>query len=185
MSWITTANNHKLDYLNPDPSQISILDIATGLSNIPRWSGQINRFYSVAEHSILVTQIYEGMDEDFNPDIMMALLMHDATEAYMCDIPRPLKQLIPEYKSIEKRLDIIIKLKFGIADDPEIHNIVRKYDNICLKSEAIIRGGDINWISEDQYASVPVAEFFMLRHMYPKWAAIEFIKKFTEFGGHL
>jgi len=179
MSWITTAGNNKLDYLNPDPRQITIEDIATGISNTPRWAGQIERFYSVAEHSLLTEFLYSVTTENFDVNVAKSLLLHDATEAYMCDIPRPLKQLIPSYISIEKRLSLIISLKFFLPTDEETKRIIRKFDDISLKSEAIVRGGDLNWIGE-KYSDVEIPEAFVMHYYTPSEAKEKFLKRWEE-----
>lgn len=81
---------------NPEPSQIHIVDIAAGLAKICRFNGQINTFYSVAEHSVRVSQ-------DVPDDWKLEALMHDATEAYIQDIIRPIKYLpiMVEYRKLE------------------------------------------------------------------------------------
>ncbi len=176
MSWITTSTNKHLDYLHPDPKDICIEDIATGLSNIPRWGGQINRFYSVAEHCLIMYWAYCGTVDTPDIETCRAILLHDATEAYMGDIPRPLKAQLPEYKRIEKRLDIMIKLTFGLADDLEVKEIVHTFDERALKSEAIARGGDINWLSDDKYANVEVIPFLTMHYYSPEEAKQMFLK---------
>src|ERR1700734_2059257 len=72
------------DFAAPHSSRFTIEDIAHGLANICRYSGQCNRFYSVAEHSVLVSEIAVGFE--------LEALMHDAAEAFLGDITRPLKQ---------------------------------------------------------------------------------------------
>lgn len=89
----------------------------------------------------------------------------------MGDIPRPLKTYLPEYMRIEKRLDIMIKLAFGISTDLEIQEIVHTFDDMSLKSEAIVRGGDINWVNV-KYADVELIPFFTMHH-YSPWVAKE------------
>lgn len=177
MSWITTVSSKHLDFVNPHPDQITIEDIATGLSNVPRWGGQISKFYSVAEHSILMLEAYCAMtpEEEMNEDVYKAILLHDATEAFMGDMPRPLKELLPDYQSIEKKLDIIIKLKFGISTNLEIQEIVHTFDEIALKNEAIARGGDINWLSDQKYKDVEILPFFLIRYFPPKAAKDKFL----------
>jgi len=170
MSWIQTANNYKLDFLNPDPSQICIDDIAAGLSNVPRWAGQLKQFYSVAEHSCLMETLYSGMTENPDPEVSMALLLHDATEAYMCDIPRPLKELLPDYRIIESRLNIMIHLRFGIPMTPGIIETVKELDNRSLVTEAKIRGLELNGLS-----NIPMFDIFPLRYLSPEQAKKQFM----------
>jgi uncharacterized protein len=180
MSWITTASNKHLDYLYPHPNDITIEDIASGLSNIPRWAGQIKRFYSVAEHCIIMDNAYCGSVENPDPEVRRAILLHDATEAYMGDIARPLKAQLPEYRRIEKRLDIIIKLKFGISTNLEIQEIVYTFDERALKSEALARGGDINWLSDEKYKDVEVIPFFVIHYYHPEDIKTVFLERWKK-----
>jgi 5'-deoxynucleotidase YfbR-like HD superfamily hydrolase len=76
------------DFCAPASSDFTIDDIAHGLANICRYSGQCSSFYSVAEHSILVSETAKGFEFE--------ALLHDAAEAFLGDITRPLKQMLPE-----------------------------------------------------------------------------------------
>src|SRR5689334_25068051 len=76
------------DFAAPHDSPFTIEDIAHGLANICRYSGQCRRFYSVAEHALLVAETAAGFE--------LEALMHDAAEAFLGDITRPLKQMLPE-----------------------------------------------------------------------------------------
>lgn len=103
-STITTANGYELDFDNINEFSPSVKDIALGLSKICRCTGQIRKelYFSVAEHSILVTDlvaIHGGSLKD-----QKIALFHDATEAFMQDIPSPLKKKLPDYKEIETKL---------------------------------------------------------------------------------
>lgn len=98
-TWIQSASNTKIDFANPDPDSFKIEDIALGLARQPRYAGQGKFFYSVAQHSIYVaTQV--------SPDARIHGLLHDAPEAYMGDVPGPLKKLIGwQFEDIERELN--------------------------------------------------------------------------------
>jgi hypothetical protein len=105
---ITTYTGKHLNILEPTPDMICIEDIAHGLSNQPRWAGHTTNFYSVAQHSLHCC--------DLAPDNKkLTALMHDASEAYLSDIPTPIKNMLPEYKVIEARLMDCIAKKFGFS----------------------------------------------------------------------
>jgi uncharacterized protein len=176
MSWITTNSGKQLDFLQPDPDTILIQDIATGLSNMPRWAGQITTFYSVAEHSLLMESLARVRFGNLDKELSKAILLHDATEAYMCDIPTPLKQLIPDYQEIETRLAVTIMAKFNISEDPEIWDKVTKMDAFMLKNEAIQRGGNLNWLSAEKYKDVEIMDGFRLFHFKPEQVRDLFLK---------
>lgn len=102
---IQTFSGMTIDYNNPDPKQIVIEDIANALSKICRFSGQTNMFYSVAEHSVLVSR-------KCPPRFALYGLLHDAMEAYMSDLLSPLKNLCPNYLTLEKRMWEAVAKKF-------------------------------------------------------------------------
>lgn len=105
-----TFTGKMLDFRSPQIEDIDIIDIAHGLSNVCRFSGQSNHFYSVAEHSVLVSQL---VPDEFKLDA----LLHDATEAYMGDIPSPLKQICFQYRNVETVLFTAIAKKFELISD--------------------------------------------------------------------
>ncbi|HAF5811207.1 TPA: HD family hydrolase, partial [Salmonella enterica] len=104
MSFIQTLSGKQFDYLSATIDDIDIEDIAVALSNICRFSGHLPKFYSVAQHSVLCSQLV-------SPEFAFEALMHDAAEAYCQDIPAPLKALLPDYREIEKRTDQLIRFK--------------------------------------------------------------------------
>ena len=126
MTVVQSPSGLRLDFLRPDPEAIDIADIAWSLAHICRWTGGVKKFYSVAEHSVLVA--------DHVPDVIaMDGLLHDATEAYMSDIPAPLKEICPFYADTEKKLRKVIANKFGTAH--KIPHDVRIADRRMMEQE--------------------------------------------------
>lgn len=116
-SCITTSSGKFFDILKPEEYEFDIEEIATALSNLCRYTGHVNRFYSVAEHSVLVSRIVPER-------LALAGLLHDASEAYLGDVSSPLKKLLPDYKTIEERVQRAIASKFELGndiDDPAVH----------------------------------------------------------------
>lgn len=103
---IATYTGHCFDLAAMDPDTIDIRDIARALSMNCRWGGHVNEFYSVAEHSARVC-------ENVKPEFKLAALLHDASEAYLLDIPKPFKNMLPDYMALEDKLMRVIAEKFG------------------------------------------------------------------------
>lgn len=102
---IVTHSGKVIDPKNINPDDIVIEDIAWGLSKADRWGGQSREFYSVAQHSVQCARMSSGQDK-------LSALMHDASEAYLCDIPSPIKALLPDYHELEKKFMQVIADKF-------------------------------------------------------------------------
>lgn len=125
--WILTNSGKKFYFLDPQPDQICIEDIAHALSHICRFNGQADFFYSVAEHSMMCASMAE-------PEDKFAALMHDGSEYVAGDVVRPLKQLLPEYKKIEKNIERVIQEKYNFATNDRIKHI----DMRMLKTEKLM-----------------------------------------------
>lgn len=117
--WIQTHTGKKFFPLDPRLEDICIEDIARALSMQCRYAGHVARFYSVAEHSVRISHLVEERTGDVAKTLWG--LLHDATEAYLSDIPRPLKRqpVMQPYREAEKRLSIMIAARFGLSlDEP-------------------------------------------------------------------
>ena len=123
---VSTRSGRRVALLNPSPAQIVIGDIAHGLAHQCRFNGQTNRFYSVAQHSVLVASILPR-------ELRLAGLLHDASEAYLGDIVQPLKELLPEYQTIEANFCEVLGARFNVnlQPNPAIHQA----DIIVLATE--------------------------------------------------
>jgi hypothetical protein len=143
-NWLSTGKVKHFYFLEPKQEDILIEDIAHALSLQCRFGGHCPVFYSVAEHSVRVAgQLFKN-NEDINT--VLAGLLHDAEEAYLPDIPRPVKHVMPEAKYIYDCLSSAIVEKFGIrrAD----WKLVKKTDNSACLSEAMAFGlYDEHWAS--------------------------------------
>jgi uncharacterized protein len=146
MSWIMTYTGKRIDPLNPDPEQICIEDIAHALSNICRFNGHVKQFYPVASHALLCVAgflEYECFCSDLkslgelDAQKALALLLHDASEAYLCDVPKPIKPHMPGYAELEDRLQRVINVKYGLAPDAHLAPCVKHVDKRVLVTEAL------------------------------------------------
>lgn len=128
-NWIETRTGKRVSVENPQPDQFDIRDIAYALSNTCRFNGHCAGFYSVAEHSVAVAL-------RLPPELRLAGLLHDATEAYLGDIPSPIKQFLNDYKVIEGRFEIAIQDAFGLNPDRIDLAAVKEADIDALFTEA-------------------------------------------------
>lgn len=112
--FISTPSVPQFHFLDPRPEEIHIGDIAHSLSLLCRFGGHCAVFYSVAEHSIIVAEVLEMMGAE--PVTVLAALLHDAEEAYLPDIPRPIKAHMREAVAIYNNLEDAIDKKFLLKD---------------------------------------------------------------------
>jgi hypothetical protein len=125
--WIQTYAGRQFWPLDPRPEDICIEDIAHSLANQCRFNGHCSKFYSVAEHCFHVSKAVPWM-------FSMEGLLHDAAEAYLADVPRPIKPFLAGYKEIEDNILKVIYQKFMVKPGP--HKIIKAYDDAILADEA-------------------------------------------------
>ena len=120
--YLQTVSGRWVNPFDPDPAQLDAGDIARALANQCRFGGHSRAFYSVAQHSVIVSQLVEQGGGD--AEDAFAALMHDAGEAYLGDMPHPLKHRSPlgaAFKAAEEHLERAIRERFRIKPDvPEI-----------------------------------------------------------------
>lgn len=142
--WIETIGGRRIDPLAPDEDQIDLADIAHALSNICRFTGHTREFYSVAQHSILVSRILP-------PELRLAGLLHDASEAYLSDVSSPVKHQ-PDFEAAygpaEDRLMNVIATKFGFIWPPQ-NPVLKMADEAILRAEARDLMPTTTWWKED------------------------------------
>lgn len=136
---IDTFSGRTIDLASPDPADIYLDDIVTGLAQTCRFGGQSGRFYSVAEHSVLVHDLVRPLvlERDLDPDIITAAKYHDGHEGYLQDLTRPLKALLqPAYGVLTGAMDRAIAQRLDI--DPGLfgHHLIRAADDFALGFEA-------------------------------------------------
>ena len=126
MTYISTYLGNRFYLLDPRIDDVAVEDIAHGLAYQCRFNGQTRTFYSVAQHSIIVAALVPEEQR-------LAALLHDAAEAYLGDMVKPLKLLLPEFSAIEDQVSAIIATKFGLPGFafPEI----KRADLIALATE--------------------------------------------------
>lgn len=136
--WMQTHTNRKFYPMAPDPADISPYDIARGIAFQCRYNGHVNRFYSVAEHCVLIADAL--WDTGYNEADVIWGLLHDGTESYVGDMVRPLKLHMPAFVEAEDRVMDAICERFGL-EQRTIPDSVRKFDSqILLDERAALKG---------------------------------------------
>jgi hypothetical protein len=168
--YLQTFSGREFNILSPTPEQISIIDIAHALAHSCRYGGQCLRFYSVAEHSVHIFNLVKQENK-------LAGLMHDASEAYLVDIPRPIKPFLKNYKELEDRVMIAVSSKFKF--EYPMPDEVKFFDNAMLTDERSQNMAD--YIGPgDIWGELPPTPGVILEFWPPEKAELEFLKAFNK-----
>lgn len=184
--WIQTYSGRRFYPLDARPEEVCVEDVSHALSNLCRFTGHSKAFYSVAQHSVIASQIV-------SPEAALAALLHDAAEAYMGDIARPWKRFLwaslpGDYglmalKVAEHRLLDVILEAFGCQWSDAIDAEVKRADELLLVSEA----RDFMSPLASGWRHVPANGFEILPDRISPWgpgqACYEFRKRFAELKG--
>ncbi|SMC12074.1 hypothetical protein ROA7745_01897 [Roseovarius aestuarii] len=140
-AWQKMLSGRRLDLLDPTPVDIEIEDIAHGLSFVARWNGQTlgDYAYSVAEHSLLVENLYSRLNPKAPAKWQLAALLHDAPEYVIGDMISPVKSAVgPGYDELDQRLTAAIHIRFGLpaAIPATVKKQIKKADKISAWMEA-------------------------------------------------
>lgn len=161
-----TFSGHLIQVQDPKPEHIDIIDIARALSMEVRYAGHIRRRYCVAEHSCHI--------HDLVPDhLKLQALMHDATEAYLKDLPKPIKVLCPHYEALEDALWLHIAKRFGI--EPVMDPLIKVFDKLIREPERIVMHGGEREV-DPRVAGVEIVGWDQRR------AESEFLYRFADLG---
>lgn len=164
--WMQTYTGRAFFPLEPAAADIDPVDIAHALSLLCRYGGHVDRFYSVAEHCVL-------MSHAVAPKHALWALLHDATEAYMGDLIRPLKLAMPAYREAEDRLMAMICHRFGL--DPVCPTEVKAADNRILRDEraALMQAPPRPWASIEDVPALGV----QIHGWYPATAELMYLDR--------
>lgn len=170
MSTILTNKGNYFPFHAPHEHKFDVEEIAHALSNICRFTGHVSEFYSVAQHSVLVSCLVPSKYK-------LAALFHDASEAYLGDVASPLKALLPEYKAIEKHVEKAIADQFPWADGLcPLHPCIKHADGRMLVTE---RARFLPTKQDDVWPDYEPAPF-QIDPMTPEWAKRFFILRYKE-----
>ena len=156
---VRTRSGIYLDIADPKETDFELTDICVALSRVPRFNGHTSVPYSVAQHSYFVGQLMKRWG--VNP---LGGYLHDASEAYISDIPSPAKSLLPEYYVVEERLMSKIAGRFGLEKGFQHTAVVKEADKDMLFYERDqLISKDVRWQIEDQHPGGSIFDHF------PSW----------------
>lgn len=173
-TWIQTYTGKKFEALSPTEDMIDINDIAHALSLMCRYNGHVKRFYSVAEHSVLLST------KASVPNQLCALL-HDGSETYIADIARPIKPSLKNYKKIEDGIMTVVAKKYGFSWP--VPEEVQQLDNRILidEKEQLLGPSPEAW---DDWANGMPRLGVQVGMMNSLQAEDAFLRRFWELGGN-
>jgi len=177
-TYITTFTGKQFYPLHPDVNDIDIKDIAHALSNCCRWVGHVSQFYSVAQHSVLVSYLCE-------PKNALCGLLHDASEAYLSDMARPIKytESMEGYRDIEAGLEKVIAEKYSLPYP--LPKDVKYADDMLLIAEGYqLFKPPLSWVFDKLKAAGLEKPLVTLDGCWiPAVAKAKFIMRFMELNG--
>jgi len=176
MSTIRTFSDYTINLERPKQETIELYDIAHALSHIVRFNGHAPYPYTVAHHSIIMSYCIE-------PNYALLALLHDAAEAYLGDVTKPLKQIIgPAYPRLEKKWEKAIYKKYNVKITDLALNILKAADMEMLRKEQLM-------LFKDEYSERDLSSYFPqvpfeVRRKLEKYdlhfTTVAFLERFTE-----
>jgi len=148
--WMQTLQGNVFQAYNPQPDQIDLEDIAHALSMLCRFNGHVEKFYSVAQHSVLCSYIVpEGFE--------LEALMHDATEAYIGDMPSPVKRGQKSFQDLEDRIyAAAIAHKFHLPQELSKEVKLADLQMLVLEKQYLVRDYGYDWGDVIEKAEIPL-----------------------------
>jgi 5'-deoxynucleotidase YfbR-like HD superfamily hydrolase len=186
-AWQRMLSGRRLDLLDPSPMDVEISDIAHGLARVARWNGQTHgeEAFSVAQHSLIVEEIFRLQNPSASVNDLQMALLHDAPEYVIGDMISPFKSVVGGgYKIVEKRLEAAIHLRFGLPPHPtkDLKEKIKKADKVCAFFEATEHAG-FGVTEAQKLFGTPrgmTREQFKLHPLGVKAAQAAFIRRFEE-----
>ena len=139
-------SGRRLDLLDPSPMDVELSDIAHGLARVARWNGQTHgdHAFSVAQHCLIVEEIFRLQNAGAEPAELQITLLHDAPDYVIGDMISPFKAVVGGgYNSVVKRLEAAIHIRFGLPPHPTLalKAAIKKADQVAAIFEATVLAG--------------------------------------------
>lgn len=172
-TWMQTFTGGRFYPLDPRASEIQLADVAHGLAMTCRYGGHTRRFYSVAEHAVLVSL-------HVAPEYAREGLMHDSSEAYIGDMIRPLKHQpqMEEFRRAEHAIEVAVRERFGLSTDPAAWAAVKEIDDRILVDEIgeLMSDPPAYWSRHESVAPLGA----VITGLPPDLAELMFVHRFAE-----
>jgi uncharacterized protein len=189
-AWQRMLSGRRLDLLDPSPLDIEIEDIAHGLARVARWNGQTkgDHAFSVAQHCIVVTQLFTHLNPVATRRDKLAALLHDAPEYVVGDMISPFKAALGvDYKAFENRLLAAIHLRFGLPSQiaPPLADSIKLADKTSAYLEATQLAGFSHEEGRKFFGQPKGLNGFAstLNPMPTRDAAMAYVSLFSELAG--
>lgn len=169
--WIMCYTGKHFHLQHPIADEVDRVDIAHSLSNNCRFTGHTKDFYSVATHSILCAE--QARKDGMTAKIQLYLLLHDASETYLTDVNRPLKEVLGKiYTDLEDRVQSVVWEHFGLPEPTDLEwRTVKHYDNYLLANEI----GQL-MINSDEFDIEPIYDGIQI----PRYSNVHVKNRFLE-----
>jgi uncharacterized protein CbrC (UPF0167 family) len=182
--WFVTYTGRKVSPFNLKPEDVALEDVAHALANTCRYCGHTSSFYSVAQHSVLVSKLVD-------PAFAMDGLLHDAPEAYCHDIIRPIKRRLAGYEELERNVWLAVCERFGIGHSSSRLKAVKRADLVALATErrdlipgysALVSKSPGDWALVDGPERIE-PDPRPIKYMGPRRAEAAFLSRFRALEG--
>ena len=160
---INTRSGIKFSLFDPKEDQIVITDISHGLAYKGHFGGQTPQFFSIAQHSLLVVDLLPSRWRNHKPEIALAALLHDASEAYIGDMIKPLKIHLPKFSEIEDKITRVIFKRCSI--DLRYLKTIKEYDKKAqqIEFDLFYKGvGGMNYLNPERSNHCFIQKFYDL-----------------------
>jgi hypothetical protein len=174
-SWMQLASGRKFWPVDPRADEVFIEDIAAALSKMCRYGGHCKRFYSVAEHCVLMAHAAPE-------ELALHCLLHDAQEAYLSDVIRPIKSQLHGYGAMETAVESVIAQRFNLPHPMPAG--VKWFDNAILADERAQNMEPMPDVPNAEWGAPHAPLGVRLAFWTPEKAEFEFLAAFRRYGGH-
>jgi uncharacterized protein len=163
---ILTLTGKYFNLFEPSPEMVDIRDIAAGLSNKGHFSGLTPSFFSIAQHSVMVCDEFSFLGPHSDPALKLLALLHDAAEAYIGDMIKPLKVRLPVFSEVEDNIMQAICARYGL-DYSSLH-LIKSADLFIQEVEynAFYRESRITYMNPEQAREVFLDRFIEYYHLH-------------------